>query len=93
MQALAFPWLFPYGRGSFNTERLRNVSFRKYSAYLMEYHDGRFLDSTFLFWTLNVTQRKQVAGATMRAAQHGTENGYEVCILCINEHLFIYIIR
>ncbi len=81
-QALAFPNLFPYGRGSYRPSQERPHLIKRqesYNAFLMEYHDGRFLHPIFMFWTLNILQRKKIAGATVKAAEHAQDEA--VCIM------------
>ncbi len=71
-QALAFPNLFPYGKGSFkpSTERLQLLKKQnQYNAFLLDYYDHQFLDPIFVFWTLNIMQCKRIARATVRAAE------------------------
>ncbi len=82
-QALAFPNLFPYGIGSFKPSEERQCPIKRQDAYnqfLMEYHDGRFLHPIFVFWTLNIMQRKKIAGATVMAAEHARESAVSIFV-------------
>jgi hypothetical protein len=71
LQALCFSTLFPYGRGSLVTGRdhVTNLPSTKYYQHLMNYYDKRFLLSQFVFWSLNITQRRQISN------DGGKENG------------------
>ncbi|EAU82018.2 ATP-dependent DNA helicase PIF1 [Coprinopsis cinerea okayama7 len=57
----AFPTLFPYGRGGFETNRPQDVSYEQHSAWALQYSDKRFRkDSHFVFQIFGVRQKRQL---------------------------------
>lgn len=57
----AFPYLFPYGTGGFETDRPIPVSYVEHACWAMRYVDGRFARNiTFLCLVFNVLQKRQV---------------------------------
>jgi hypothetical protein len=58
----AFPTLFPYGRGGFETNRKRLVSYAKHARWALQYGDGQFRKNiAFVSQVFSVMQRRQVA--------------------------------
>lgn len=57
--SMAFPCLFPYGRGDLRYPlRPKKISFDKYFKYLLKYHDQRFCkDQRFPFFAMNSKMR------------------------------------
>lgn len=57
----AFPYLFPYGIGGFETDRQIPVSYVEHARWAIRYADGRFARNiTFLCLVFNVLQKRQV---------------------------------
>lgn len=57
----AFPYLFPYGSGGFETNRPTPVSYIEHAQWAVRYADGRFARNvTFLSLVFNVIQKRQV---------------------------------
>ncbi|XP_034245752.1 uncharacterized protein LOC117647887 [Thrips palmi] len=62
--AMAFPHLFPYGKGDFTMPRAKKISFSDYVKHLMLYHDGRFAqDERFRYFLMNSQMRWQALNA------------------------------
>ena len=60
-ETLAFPTLFPFGKGYFAERRDHDLSFSQYSRHLSYYYDGRFAQhGRFPYFLLN-THERQVA--------------------------------
>lgn len=60
----AFPYLFPYGVGGFETKRKRNISYSEHSVWALRYHDGRFANNmSFMGQIFNVLQKRRVCRA------------------------------
>jgi hypothetical protein len=58
--SMAFPTLYPTGRGDFNTPRLREVSLKEYARHLMCFHDGRFgRHPRWRFFVFNLLMRRK----------------------------------
>jgi hypothetical protein len=56
----AFPWLFPGGRGDFNSYREEKITVDDWVQNLVYYHDGRFAkDKQWAFFALNYASRKK----------------------------------
>ena len=50
----AFPTLFPYGKASLRSHRLKTIKPANYFKHLMNYHDGRFAKHpTYRYFTYN----------------------------------------
>lgn len=57
----AFPHLFPYGMGGFETACSRSVSYEVHAKWCMQYADGHFRqDLHFMFQVFGVIQKHQV---------------------------------
>lgn len=57
----AFPHLFPYGMGGFETARRCPLSYEAHAKWCMQYADGRFRkDLHFMFQVFGVIQKRQV---------------------------------
>ena len=57
----AFPFLFPYGMGGFEVERMWPVSYEAHVAWALRYADRWFrLDTLFCFQTFGVIQKHQI---------------------------------
>jgi hypothetical protein len=58
---LAFPWLFPGGRGDFfYRDRMYEISFQEWASNLIYYRDGRFQkDESWSFITLNMSHHRK----------------------------------
>ena len=55
---LAFPWLFPGGRGDFISPKLRKQSLSNWMKRLINYKDGRFAtDKMWGFYAMDYLQR------------------------------------
>ena len=55
---MAFPSLFPYGRGDYSMPRSKNVKLSDYIRHLMLYQDGRFAkDERFRYFLMNSQMR------------------------------------
>ena len=58
-ETLAFPTLFPFGRGYYAESRKHKLEFRQYSKHLTHYHDGRFaVHARFPYFLLNTHERQ-----------------------------------
>lgn len=58
----AFPMLFPYGRGGFETSRPRPLAYVKHIRWALQYADGRFRkNSAFVCNVFSVSQKRRVA--------------------------------
>jgi ATP-dependent DNA helicase PIF1 len=75
---LAFPTLFPYGKGEFNQSRRRTVSYDEYISHLMRYKDRRFAQhDRFRFVVYDTLMRRQIRSRSsfyvnrLRQADHG----------------------
>ncbi|KAJ7599160.1 hypothetical protein C8J56DRAFT_769629 [Mycena floridula] len=56
-----FPWLFPYGKGGFETARQHKVPYGKHAKWAFQYHDKRFrLDLHFVFQVFGVLQKRKL---------------------------------
>ena len=67
---LAFPTLFPFGRGHFDEPRTALVSAEAYHRHLMLYKDGRFAShARFPYYLFNTYQRKLACGHANAFAQ------------------------
>lgn len=61
----AFPTLFPYGRGGFETKRDTEVPYEKHAKWTMRYHDRRFrMDPQFPFQIFGVIQKREICRKT-----------------------------
>ncbi|EAU83557.2 ATP-dependent DNA helicase PIF1 [Coprinopsis cinerea okayama7 len=66
-----FPYLFPFGKGGFETHRPITVSYESHAKWAMQYFDGRFRkDLLFVFQVFGVITKRQVC----RAAALQVEN-------------------
>ena len=53
---MAFPTLFPYGKGDFDSKAGQKVSLTDYIKYIMQYTDGRFAkDERFRYFLMNTS--------------------------------------
>ncbi|KAJ2913508.1 hypothetical protein MD484_g6899, partial [Candolleomyces efflorescens] len=60
----AFPWLFPYGTGGFETGQGEKVSYEAHAQWAMLYADRRFRkDILFVFQVFGVLQKREVCRA------------------------------
>jgi hypothetical protein len=60
----AFPYLFPYGEGGFETKRPCAVSYVDHARWALEYEDRRFSrHMSFIFQVFGVIQKRQVCHA------------------------------
>jgi hypothetical protein len=60
----AFPYLFPYGEGGFETKRPHAVSYVDHAQWALEYDDRRFSrHMSFIFQVFGVIQKRQVCRA------------------------------
>jgi uncharacterized protein YnzC (UPF0291/DUF896 family) len=60
----AFPYLFPYGEGGFETKRPRAISYVDHARWALEYEDRQFLrHMSFIFQVFGVIQKRQVCRA------------------------------
>ena len=58
-ETLAFPTLFPFGRGFFAEHRAHSLSYQQYSQHLNFYYDGRFAKhARFPYFLLNTHERQ-----------------------------------
>ena len=58
-ETLAFPTLFPFGRGFFSQQRAHELSYSQYSQHLSRYYDGRFAQhGRFPYFLLNTHERQ-----------------------------------
>jgi hypothetical protein len=56
-----FPYLFPYGRGGFETDQNEAVTYKAHAQWAMQYHDRRFRkDLHFVFQVFGVMQKREV---------------------------------
>jgi hypothetical protein len=61
----AFPYLFPYGEGGFETKRPCAASYVDHARCALEYEDRRFSwHMSFIFQVFGVIQKRQVCRAT-----------------------------
>lgn len=73
---LAFPTLFPFGRGYFDQTRSVDVSWQQWSQHLERYHDLRFATHRrFPYFVLNTHERK----TAMEQARKGEAGSRRRC--------------
>ncbi|KAF6745923.1 ATP-dependent DNA helicase PIF1 [Ephemerocybe angulata] len=61
-----FPFLFPYGKGGFETDQAEPVSYESHVRWALRYADRRFRkDLLFVFQTFGVLQKRQVCRAAI----------------------------
>lgn len=83
----AFPYLFPYGLGGFETKRDKNVSYAEHAAWALRYHDGRFSKNmTFISQVFNVLQKREVC----RAAELQVKSSQHLIFITLNQFLFCF---
>jgi hypothetical protein len=73
----AYPYLFPYGEGGFETERPRAVSYVEHARWALQYEDRRFSrHMSFIFQVFGVIQKRQVCrSAELQVKIHMNEKG------------------
>ena len=55
------PKKYPFGKGGFNTDRIKNITYRKYFNQRLLNIDGRFShDLDYLFMAQNIVESKQL---------------------------------
>lgn len=60
----SFPCLFPYGRGGFEVDRPRSVTYEAHARWALRYEDKRFRkDLHFIFQIFGVLQKRQLCAA------------------------------
>lgn len=60
----AYPFLFPYGRGGFEADREKSISFVDHVKWALQHHDGRFRrHESFPFLAFGIEQRRQALGS------------------------------
>uniref|UniRef100_A0A1X7VH10 Helitron helicase-like domain-containing protein n=1 Tax=Amphimedon queenslandica TaxID=400682 RepID=A0A1X7VH10_AMPQE len=60
-ELMSNPDKFPFGRGGFNTERIKSLSYRKYFNQRLLNIDGRFIfDLYYLFYVQYIVESKQI---------------------------------
>ncbi|KAJ2915818.1 hypothetical protein MD484_g4610, partial [Candolleomyces efflorescens] len=70
----AFPHLFPYGQGGFETDQTEPVSYEAHARWAMQYSDRRFRkDLSFMFQVFGVLQKRQVCRAATLQIKHMTD--------------------
>lgn len=61
----AFPTLFPYGKGGFETKRAVTVPYERHARWAMKYYDRRFRkDPQFPFQVFGVMQKREICRKT-----------------------------
>ncbi|KAF5331245.1 hypothetical protein D9611_013149 [Ephemerocybe angulata] len=61
-----FPFLFPYGKGGFETDQKDSVTYESHVRWALQYADRRFRkDLLFVFHTFGVLQKRQVCRAAV----------------------------
>jgi hypothetical protein len=74
----AFPHLFPYGMGGFETDRPRALSYEAQAKWSMQYVDGRFRkDLHFMFQIFGVIQKRQVCRSAVLQVQKKAFHDHE----------------